>query len=268
VLMCVPVGIVANLFGLVSGLCSKIIIEISRFFASFAFASVSTRAPYLKIWIVFCAVLITVYVLYKGPKVRKRFVALCMALVLLIGILSRLGFTAGKPVIIMYNSDIVVFEDNSRALIVIDDIDKPGVDYLHSYLNYRYVDEVSCVIITNDIGRSAENHLAEKFPDTIFAAKYPDSGFEYYNPGAMVEGIERFWVAFLPDKALEVRINGAAILITDSINDYTASEFDYVIEKSGNKNERIYVIDGDQHRADDILVLYIKKDGSFKAAVE
>lgn len=271
-IMCIPVGIISGVFGMFAGITSRAVIAITRFFASFSLASVQTGAPYLKIWLVFCAVIIAVCVIYKKYKIRARFAAACMILVLLTGILSRLAFTVAKPVVTLYRDNAVIVQENGRALVVIDDIDHDGVGYLLSYLKYRYVDDVAYVIITKDIGAPAELYLKECLPDAVFAASYltDTPGFLTREPVKYLQKIENFSVLVHEDGRIEIGVyNSVLICVARYDSDITYVGFDLVaLRMEEKRRETFYLIDGAVYAADSNLLLYIGDDGSIKTVVE
>ncbi|MEG1557100.1 MAG: ComEC/Rec2 family competence protein, partial [Oscillospiraceae bacterium] len=77
---------IAKLTALISGLAAKIILLISELFASFSLSAVCANAPYLKIWIIFAILLVTLYLLFARDKLPRGLVAYCVCFMLLFGI--------------------------------------------------------------------------------------------------------------------------------------------------------------------------------------
>lgn len=270
-LMCVPFGLFTGFFGLIAGLCAKLTIVLSQFFASFAVASVGTSAPYLKVWLCFCGIVLAVCAVYKKYRVRPWFVGMCMALVLLIGMLSRLALIGNKPALTLYRDDVVIVQDGGRAILVVEDIDRAGVDYLLSYLRVRSIDRVLYVIITKDVGQTAELYLVEQLPDTpVFAAYHTvTAGIQSY-PGARFEQpFGRYYIAVQADGGLEIKVGKSTLYIGAVDPDADYRSYDTVAARVRyDKYESYYLIAGLMYPADGNLVLYFGENGTVKPVVE
>jgi ComEC/Rec2-related protein len=269
-LTCLPLEPLSALFGLVAGVCSGAVIDISGFAASFSLASVATGAPYLKVWLVFCAAVAAVFVAYKKRRVRVRFAAACAALVLAVGMLSRMVFTVGKPSVTLYRDNVVVAQDRGRAMVVIREIDRDGADYLLSYLQYRYVDEVSYLFILEDSGDAVLLYLRQIFPDAVVAACY-----ETDLPGVISSGeadyfqrMGRLGVLVHNSGRVEISAEGAVICVDIDAGAKYAG-FDVVaLLVDGSPRGRFYLVGERVYRADGSVVLYVGEDGGIKAVAE
>ena len=270
-LIAVPVEFAAGIAGAVTGVCSAAVIAVTRFFASFSLASVSVGAPYLKIWLAFCGAAAAVCFFYKQEKVRARFVAACMALVLLAGILSQLLFTINKPAVTLYRDNVILAQDNGRAFLIIERIDSQGVDYLMSYLGHRYIDEVAYVIITEDIGQHAERHIQQTMPDAIIAACYITNtpGIISYDPVNYVQRMERFDITVFEDKSVYILAGSVRIFIPPRNSESEYIEYDITARRYGSDFiDSYYVIGSRVYRSDVCVVMYINDDGTVKTVAE
>ncbi len=166
-------GLVTNLLGLVVGLFAKLIIVISRFISSFAFSAVSTHDLYLKLWLLFAAIIFAVCYIYKSKRVGIRFVAFCLSVMLLAGVLSKIISTQNKPTILLYNGTSAIISDEHETAIILNDTDVDGIDYLVSFLNYRFIDNIKYVIINYDASDAVEKKICETFISSEILSRYP-----------------------------------------------------------------------------------------------
>lgn len=261
-LICLPAGPLSALFGLAAGICIKIIITVAHFFASFSLAAVATGAPYLKIWLAFGGAVLAICAFYKKERAGRGFVAACIIFVLLIGVLSRLAFTLGTPVVTLYRDQAVIVQDDGRAIVVVQDINADGVDYLVSYLRYRYIDEVTYVMITDDVGREAERRLCAYFPEASVWALYETdtSGVENFDHEKIWQGLGRFRsLTAWRGGSVEIEIDDLKIQIFSENREATQTGTSgFLIERIDTGGiDCYYLVDGSLYRADSGIQLYI-----------
>lgn len=137
------------LLGLVAGVCSNLILSVSRAASSLSFASVSTGALWVKIWLCFCCLfLATAYILQKVNRGEHYLTAIvCCVVMFLFGSVSFMLATEGYPRVITYADSIII--DDNKTSIIIDSISANGEVRLSSYLKQRGINEVDTVCFLN-----------------------------------------------------------------------------------------------------------------------
>ncbi len=166
----IPVNFVAGIAGLVAGVTAKLIALLARFFASFSFAAVSTGYGWLKILLLYLAAVALILLFRKEKKARVALVGFCVAIVVLIGILSRVYFTMGDPALFLYRDQAVILHDGNGSVVVIYDLSANDAAYLRADLSNRQMADPEAIYLAGNLKDAAEKELLRQFPESAIYA--------------------------------------------------------------------------------------------------